>query len=190
MLLYCAIWLELIQVSEGEEHHPDCKIFGDFFCVCCRHRLYGHGWRQRHFIDGALDEMRIWVHRKLCPHCHMSYTLVPTWIHVFKCYGVEIIRKVLSAACQTGHLGNGIRVSRSLQRIWVKQFHSRVSVETNVREAASLLAEMSTIPGSCLASALGTSILERPLRGKMDAFSYKKQGAHQRLILYAPQNLL
>jgi len=190
MFLHHVVDLLKIQVSSTEEQPPECAIFGILFCVCCSCRLYGHGWRKRYCIDVELNELRIWIHRKYCPVCGMTYTLIPEWLHVFKCYSVDIIRKVLEAASKSGHLGNQIPVSRSLQRSWIKQFRERACAKSNVNDGKSLLQMLTRFPGSCIASPLRVQILTRALRGKMDAYSFKRSGAHQRLLLFVPSGLL
>ena len=165
-------------------------MFGMMYCICCGHKLHGHGWRLRYFIDCNGISIRIWIHRKLCPDCKMTYTLLPTWIHIFKLYSVKTIRRVLEAAIINGHLGNQQPVSRPLQRVWKTQFIQRACIENNTYTNESLLKKLHTHMGSCIASPLSIRLLSCAFIGKMGARFYRKAGAHHRLLLLMENSLL
>ncbi|MCF7945354.1 MAG: DUF6431 domain-containing protein [Spirochaetia bacterium] len=190
MFLEIAVEFIKVQVLSTEISHPECSLFGIIFCPCCGKRLHGHGWRQRYFIDADLKEFLIWIHRKHCPNCGMTFTLLPKWVHAFKCFSVELIQQVLHAAFTTGHLGNRYQVNRTLQRTWRTQYIARSSLETNYDAVEFTKAKKSIIPDSCLASPLKLQILTQKLHGKMEALSFKPPGPHHHLLLFIPMCLL
>jgi hypothetical protein len=188
MLLEVAVDFEKIQVVSPQGQPPSHTIFPMIRCPCCGSMLHGHGWRQRYLIDCEYQVHRIWIHRKLCPNCCMSYTLLPTWVHAFKCFSVELIRAVLSRALETGHLGNHFQVSRSLQRQWKRQFIIQASTQTNL-SGQQLLESLSTWGyGSCLTAPAVLRVLTCRLKGKMHALTHMSK-SHQRLFLFIPQAL-
>jgi hypothetical protein len=131
---------------------------------------------------------RIWMHRKLCPSCRMSYTLLPSWVHAFKCFSVEMIRAVLSRAFETGHLGNHFQLSRTLQRQWRRQFIAQVSIQTNLTDKQVLESLHAWVYGSCLTAPAVLKVLSCRLKGKMHALTHMSK-AHQRLFLFIPHAL-
>jgi len=79
MLLEIAIEPVVLQVVEGKGP-PKSRVLGQFRCPACKVMLHGHGWRRRYFINDALESLQIWIHRKLCPCCWRTYTLLPSWV--------------------------------------------------------------------------------------------------------------
>jgi hypothetical protein len=79
-----------MQVVE-DQGPPSSHSLGVFFCTFCRTRLHGHGWRKRYFITDSLSSLQLWIHRKLCPCCRKTYTLLPVWVHAFKLFSLETI---------------------------------------------------------------------------------------------------
>ncbi len=47
------------------------------FSCTFAHQLHGHGWRQRYYITESPFHPQLWIHRKLCPCCRKTYTLLP-----------------------------------------------------------------------------------------------------------------
>lgn len=189
MCIYHAVSSLKIQVTKSGKP-PDCSIFGIMYCICCGHKLHGHGWRLRYYIDVHGVAIRIWIHRKRCPECKMTYTILPKWVHIFKIYCVETIRNVLEAAARTGHLGNHQPVSRPLQRIWKRQFVQRACIENNTNTSESLLQKLAATPSNYLAAPLSIRVLTKPLSGKLGLRFYRKPGSHQRLLLLMSSSLL
>ncbi len=190
MLLEIEVEFEKIQVgTTPDETPPLCQIFGEKRCICCGRKLHGHGWRQRYFEDIDQQSLRLWIHRKLCPGCGITYTLLPKWVHTFKLHSVALIRRVLHMAFCTGHVGNQLRVSRPLQRLWKAQYIQRSSALENQLDPSRLVGQILKEPGSCLTSPPGLHELTTPLMGKMQAMQYKPPGAHHRLLLFIPSGL-
>ena len=190
MLLNHDVEFMKIQVLNSDDPHPDCSLFGQLTCVCCGNKLYGHGWRKRYFIDGDSQEYRIWLHRKRCSGCFLTFTLIPKWLDVFKLFSVAMIQTVLQAAFTTGHLGNQYPVSRSLQRQWRKQYIQRNSTFCNQYDGKFLINRLSHEPVSCITSPIKMRVLSRKLKGKMEALSFRPPGSHHHLLLFVPLGLL
>lgn len=138
MLLQCPLDGEKIQ-GLLREKHPDCSMFGYIACPVCHSHLQGHGWRRRYLQDGADTCRTIWIHRKRCPVCGRTYTLLPGIIHVLKLYTLETIVKVLSHRLEKGHFTRRIPVPVRLQSIWFGQFMRRSRSGTNFPDLGMIL---------------------------------------------------
>jgi len=132
-------------VVEGQGP-PNSQSLGVFSCTFCRTRLYGHGWRRRYFITGDLASLRLWIHRKLCPCCRKTYTLLPVWVHAFKLFSLETIHRLLAYRIEKGHFNTIPGVSGYLQRRWWKRYSDRTAFLTRSQMTKSIL--IATIPGS------------------------------------------
>lgn len=121
-----------IQAFLGEEH-PDCSVFGYMVCPVCGKHLHGHGWRQR-FAQDPENTYRVWIHRKLCPGCGTSFTLLPSILHALKLYTLRTIIQVLSYRVAENHFTSRIRVPVKLQRVWFLLYHKRLRILTDFPE--------------------------------------------------------
>ena len=130
MLLQCPLDGEKIQVLL-QDKHPNCEIFGYMSCPVCHNHLHGHGWRTRFCQDSSRSCYRIWIHRKYCPHCRNTFTLLPKILHALKIYTLQTILNVLSFKVAFGHFTTTIDVPASLQRIWYRQFVKRCRMKTD-----------------------------------------------------------
>lgn len=185
MLLEIAIDLKTIQVVEGEGP-PRSSVTGEHCCAHCNRKLHGHGWRRRYFLDKDLTPEVLWIHRKLCPLCKTTYTLLPTWMHVFKIFSVETIVAVLKYKAKWGRFCSFNGISGYLQRQWFKHFDKRLRGTEDFIDHHQVLNEVSAI-SSCLA-AKSSLIMVKKLPVSRMAWHLKRP-THQRLYLYLPMAL-
>jgi hypothetical protein len=190
MLLEIDVDFEKVQVLNSESEHPTVSLFPQMYCPCCGCNLHGHGWRQRYLVDGENHEYSIWIHRKRCPRCSTTYTLLPKWVHAFKCYTVVVIKAVLNALFDSGHLGNHLQVNRTLQRQWRAQYVRRASILGNCYGKKDLEQFLQSYPGSCITSPLKLQLLTHRMNGRMEARVYKPPGPHHHLFLFVPCGVL
>ncbi len=123
MLLEIDINIENIQVEEESSHPPDFTILGKFTCPLCGLTLHGHGWRKRYYIDVDFLVLQIWVHRKICPNCRITFTLLPNWVHTLKQYSVLLIKRVLEFKIEHNYFSSRFRVAKFIQKKWYKTPH-------------------------------------------------------------------
>jgi hypothetical protein len=185
MLLEIAIDLQIIQVVEGEGPPPS-SVIGNHFCAHCNQKLHGHGWRRRYFQDTAVNTMVLWIHRKLCPMCKTTYTLLPTWIHAFKIFSVETIVATLAYKLKWGRFCSSNGISGYLQRQWYNYFVMRSRVSEDFADQYHLVDESSVVR-SCLAAKLSLVIVKTVPVSRMAW--YLNRPTHQRLYLYLPMAL-
>ena len=95
-------------------------------CPICKARLQGHGWRDR-YVVGLNGCILILVHRKRCPSCKMTFTLLPKSLHALRTYDADIIATVIRSFLETGRYINSIAVAKSLRKSWVAAFLKRNS---------------------------------------------------------------
>lgn len=129
MLVQCPLDGDKLQALLGKEH-PECNIFGYWTCPVCGRHMHGHGWRSRVVQDSASTSFRIWIHRKLCPNCGLTCTLLPKTLHALKFYTLDLIIKVLTSIGKLGHCDSRIEVPLKMQRIWYGQYRKRLRIFT------------------------------------------------------------
>lgn len=95
-------------------------------CPICAANLHGHGWRNR-YVAGLDGCMLILVHRKRCPECRMTFTLLPKGLHAFRIHDVHTISKAIRSYLEMGRYINAIPISKPLRKSWVKAFLHRQS---------------------------------------------------------------
>lgn len=130
MLLKLGIHYTEFQVKsdEGKPYSRTESLV--FTCVICGYRLHGHGWRERIVYDEDNQQVIIWVHRKRCPSCGQTYTLLPLGVHAFMRHVVAVITAVIDSFLETRHLVHRISgwVDLRLRRIWVRNFLLRYRI--------------------------------------------------------------
>lgn len=125
MLIQVPIKFQVFQVVEGRKH-PESSLYGYMSCPICFTHLHGHGWRQRYMHVGGRQFSFIWVHRKLCPKCRRTYTLVPKDMSsVFPYALVEVCEALLSRMAK-GHFTSKLDVPRETQKRWWQNFMQRL----------------------------------------------------------------
>ena len=107
----------LLQVANGEGH-PDSTIFGYMTCPFCAYHLHGHGWRTR-YLEGEPERfIQVWIHRKKCPHCRRTYTLIPEGMAAIAQYPITRIAEALAYRHAEGHCSLSLRIPPATQRRW------------------------------------------------------------------------
>jgi len=185
MLLEIAIDLQIIQVVEGEGPPPS-SVTGEHYCAHCNQRLHGHGWRRRYFLDKALDAVVLWIHRKLCPLCKTTYTLLPTWMHAFKIFSVETILETLTYKLKRGRFCSFNGISGYLQRQWFTHFVKRSRISKSFAEHHRPPDE--SLEASSYLAAKSSLIVVKTVPVSRMAW-YLNRPTHQRLYLYLPMAL-
>ena len=140
MLLENAIEPVVLQVVEGKSP-PKSQDLGQFHRPACRVKLHGHGWRRRYFINDSLESLQIWIHRKLCPCCRRTYTLLPSWVHALKLFALETITRMLSHRAEKGRFKTTLGISGYLQRLWWKGWSDRARSDGEASDLCSVLAD-------------------------------------------------
>ena len=107
----------IFQVSD-EGEHPDCDQFGYIPCPYCSRRLYGHGWRKRHLEKEKGVFVSIWIHRKRCPDCRKTYTIIPEGMGAVVQYPLDRIREALAYISEHGHCSKSLRIPSPTQKRW------------------------------------------------------------------------
>jgi hypothetical protein len=184
MLLEIAIELAVLQVVEGEGP-PKSGDLGQFRCPACKVGLHGHGWRRRYFINDALESLQIWIHRKLCPCCQRTYTLLPSWVHAFKLFGLGTIARMLSHRAEKGRFKTTLGISGYLQRLWWKGWTDRARSGGEIFNHAAAFTRLEGGLRGCLASPLCVRIVQEVPASRMG--SSLLGPSHQRLYLYVPR---
>ena len=105
----------IFQVSD-EGEHPDCDQFGYIPCPYCSRRLYGHGWRKRHLEKEKGVFVSIWIHRKRCPFCRKTYTIIPEGMGAVVQYPLDRIREALAYISEHGHCSKSLRIPSPTQK--------------------------------------------------------------------------
>ena len=142
----------IFQVSD-EVEHPDCDQFGYIPCPYCSRRLYGHGWRKRHLEKEKGVFVSIWIHRKRCPDCRKTYTIIPEGMGAVVQYPLDRIREALAYISEHGHCSKSLRIPSPTQKRWWLNFTARVKAATGMfpgrketEEAIKNLTPLSTLP--------------------------------------------
>lgn len=186
MLLEIAIELAQLQVVDGKEH-PESKMLGLFHCIFCNHLLHGHGWRKRYFIDQSLSSMQVWLHRKFCPCCGKTFTLLPSWVHAFKLFSLETICLLLGYKLQKGHFNTVLGVSGYLQRTWWRSYSHRSRVDTDFPDHGKVFHMLRARLRGCISSPPSVIIVQERHPSLMGI--HLQRPAHQRLYLYVPRGI-
>ena len=126
---------ELLQV-EKEEEHPDCGIFGYMACPVCGSHLHGHGWRRRYLEKEWGEFIRVWVHRKRCPHCRRTYTLIAEGMSAKAQYTIDRIRDALSTRQEGHRSSSGLGIPLRTQKLWWRNFMRRTKAEVGMTPTA------------------------------------------------------
>ena len=184
MLLEIAIELAELQVVE-DQGPPSSHSLGVFFCTFCRTRLHGHGWRKRYYITDSLSSLQLWIHRKLCPCCRKTYTLLPVWVHAFKLFSLETICRILACRIEKGHFSTILGISGYLQRRWWKGYSDRSRCESDFPDHGLLFSHLKSTLRGCLAAPPSVNIVQN--RGLSLMGLKLRYHSHQRLYLYVPR---
>lgn len=185
MLLEIDIELEKMQVEENSVHPPYSKILGKFMCPLCSHNLHGHGWRKRYFVDVDLITLHIWIHRKYCPKCRTSYTLLPRWVHALKLYSVSLIKKVLKFKIEHDYFSAKFGAPKFLQKIWFKRLvHKARSFRDHYTKADLHKLVEDSVASLVVAPASVKVLLEH---GNSRMSIQQLREPHQRLLLFLRQ---
>lgn len=185
MLLEIDAELEKMQVEENSVHPPDPKLLGRFVCPICLHNLHGHGWRKRYFVDVDLIALQIWIHRKYCPKCRSSYTLLPRWVHALKLYSVSLIKKVLAFKIEHNYFSAKFGAPKFLQKIWFKRFIHKARSFRDHYTKADLHDQVKTSIDSVLVAPAVVKVLPESDNSKMSIQQLRVP--HQRLLLFLRQ---
>lgn len=178
--------MEKIQVVELGKH-PQSAVMGTFPCVFCHHKLHGHGWRKRYSIDATLNSFQIWIHRKICPCCGTTYTLLPQWVHAFKLFSLETICRIIEHRIQSDHFGSSLGISGFLQRQWWKGCDARSRTTTDFPGLKETFQSLRKRFGGILASPLSVNIAQ-DMPPSLMALSLLHR-PHQRLYLYVRRGI-
>ena len=149
-------------------------------CPICRSPLQGHGWRCRYvaIVGGWL---LIMVHRKRCPACKMTFTLLPKGVHALRLYDVQTIVATISSYLETGRYLNSIPLSKSLRKQWVKAFLRR-NADEGCKDNKQLLKILEQTANAFLAAPLALKRLtQSDIFTRQNLERYKVP--HQRLRL-------
>lgn len=125
MLLQIRLNWDFLQVKKGEGH-PDCDVFGYMTCPVCSRHLHGHGWRKRHLEEEGGRFILVWVHRKKCPGCGMTCTLIPEGMAAVSQYTLGRIREALYYRSSHGHCTKKLQIPVTTQKRWWRNFTVRV----------------------------------------------------------------
>ena len=188
MLLEFATFLLVVQVFALESlslmisHEEKERYLSAEPAVCpiCGAHLQGHGWRNR-YVAGLNGCILIIVHRKRCPHCKMTFTLLPRGLHSMRIYDVETIAMSIRSFLEAGHYINSIHVSKTLRKSWTKAFLKRNSQgEAKCRD--ELLGILGNAQNAFLAAPLALRELAKgEIRSRQNLERYRVP--HPRLLL-------
>lgn len=95
-------------------------------CPICGAHLQGHGWRNR-YVAGPNGCILILVHRRRCPNCKMTFTLLPKGLHSMRIYDVDIMVTAIRSFLEMGRYINSIAIAKPLRKSWTKAFLKRNS---------------------------------------------------------------
>lgn len=170
-----------VQVDESGDH-PEPKVYGEHNCAYCGRRLQGHGWRIRSYLDAKLRWCPIWVHRRRCPGCERTTTILPSWVHIFKQFSVETILETLSYRITKGVFPRIAGLSGYVQRMWWRPFIARHQHRETFVDSAYLSECLRAEPGGCIARTARVFMVKQL---PMLPMEQKRFGdTHQRLYLY------
>jgi len=178
MLLQCRLEAEKLQALL-QDKHPKCEVFGYMVCPICQNHLHGHGWRIRFCQDSSRSCFRIWIHRKYCPKCRNTFTLLPKILHVLKIYTLQTILNVLNFKVRFGHFTSTIDVPASLQRIWYRQFVKRSRLKTDFPNLKASITQSQIISSPISIHSLKDS-------ANMSELTAGRSKSHHRLNFYSP----
>lgn len=130
MLLQSEERIEIFQVRKGRKH-PSHNVFGSVLCPFCARELHGHGWRTRYYCNEQGETLLIHIHRKLCPECRVSFTILPKGVHPWKIHSTATIKNVIEERITGGSFPaqSYKYVSRSLKGSWWRSFLIRCRIE-------------------------------------------------------------
>lgn len=126
LLVVQVFGLESIAIAITQEEKRKYLSTEPETCPICGVHLQGHGWRNR-YVVGQNGSILILVHRKRCPSCKMTFTLLPKGLHSMRTYDVDIIATAIRSFLETGHYINSIAVAKPLRKAWVRAFLKRNS---------------------------------------------------------------
>lgn len=135
----------LLQVGNGEEH-PDEGIFGYMTCPCCSSHLHGHGWRKRHLEKEPGRFIQVWIHRKRCPHCRRTYTLIPEGMAAIAQYPLERIREALCYRAVHGNCTVRLHIPTRTQKRWWRNFMLRTKASSGMFPSDAAIADAARDP--------------------------------------------
>jgi transposase-like protein len=128
-------------------------------CPICGAHLQGHGWRNR-YVAGLNGCFMILVHRKKCPSCKMTFTLLPKGLHSMRIYDVDTIVTAIRSFLEMGRYINSIAIEKSLRKSWVNAFLKRNS-QGEAKGKDELLAILDKAKNAFLAAPLSLMHLAR-----------------------------
>lgn len=178
MLLQCPLDGEKIQLLL-QDKHPNSEIFGYMSCPVCHNHLHGHGWRTRFCQDSSRSCYKIWIHRKYCPQCKNTFTLLQKILHALKMYTLQTILNVLSFKVTFGHFTTTIEVPASLQRVWYRQFVKRSRLKTDFPDLREGIKQSQVIASPLTLHQIKDSV-------NMAVFQNSIGKSHHRLNFYSP----
>ena len=143
MLLEFATFLLVLQVfgehalvrTIPDEERERYLLTEPRICPICGANLHGHGWRDRcaNVLNASL---LILMHRKRCPQCRMTFTLLPKGLHFMKNFDVLSIAGAIRSFLETGSHATSIPIARSVRECWLRTFLKRNSQgEAKTRES-------------------------------------------------------
>ena len=180
MLVQCPLDGDKLQALL-EEEHPECSIFGYHVCPVCGRHMHGHGWRSRFAQDCQGSSFRIWIHRKCCRHCHLTFTFLPKILHVLKIYTLQVILDVLRHKVESGTFSSRFRVSVRLQRIWYLQFRRRMRIITDFPDPQKALSKCDS---QTMASPVSLTVVNECANAA--GWYRDRTASHHRLAFYMP----
>lgn len=170
-----------MQALLEEEHPESSEIFGYRTCPVCGGRIHGHGWRSRFVQDSQGSSFKVWIHRKYCRHCHLTFTFLPQILHVLKIYTMQVILNVLRHKVVNGIFSSRINVPVRIQRLWYLQFRRRMRLVTDFPDPVESLegGNLQTI-----ASPVSLTVIKECA----DAVGWYRDrtASHHRLAFYTP----
>ena len=180
MLVQCPLDGDKLQALL-EEEHPKSEIFGYRTCPVCGGHIHGHGWRSRFAQDCQGSSFRIWIHRKCCRHCHLTFTFLPQILHVLKIYTMQVILDVLRQKVVKGTFSSRFNVPVRLQRLWYLQFRRRMRLVTDFPDPVESLERENL---QTMASPVSLTLIKECA----DAAGWyrNRTASHHRLAFYMP----
>lgn len=170
-----------MQALLEEEHPESSEIFGYRTCPVCGGRIHGHGWRSRFVQDSQGSSFKVWIHRKCCRHCHLTFTFLPKILHVLKIYTLQVILDVLRHKVESGTFSSRFRVPVRLQRIWYLQFRRRMRIITDFPDPQKALSK-------CDSQTMASPVNLTEIKECADAAGWYRDrtASHHRLAFYTP----
>ena len=95
----------------------------------------------------------IWIHRKRCPFCRKTFTIIPEGMGAVVQYPLDRIKEVLAYISEHGHCSKSLLIPSQTQKRWWRNFTARVKAATGMfpgrketDEAIRSLTALSTLP--------------------------------------------